>query len=230
MRVMRWRKVPSAWMVDAGIFPKLIGGKDELGTLGAKICALMVYIALAMSSEEEELGASRILSSSMTYDEIQSLTGLSRPSITKGINVLESIGLIKQQISGRSANYIFCGYDFSQGWCKLPVKALIEKSSSGLKIKPFFHFTKRGLIELHALKLYLYLLAIRGNNNLHSAVSYEKIAEQTAIPRKNIRKAGSYLLSCGLLSDIRKPQGSGDYESNANMYFSSGSADLYSRF
>lgn len=229
MKIMRWKRVPSLWMVESEVFSKLIGGSDQFGNVGAKISALMVYIALGMSSDEDESGSHRILFSSLTYDDIQVLTGLSRPSITKGIGVLEALGLIEQTINGRSASYKFCGYNFTRGWCKIPVKSLIEKTYNELKIKPFYHFSKRSLVELYALKLYLYLLAIRGNDNPYSAVSYEKISEQTAIPRKNIRKAGSYLLSCGLLSDIRKPQGD-DFESNANMYFATGCTDLYSRF
>lgn len=233
MRAWKWVRIPSGWILDNSLLPSIIGRADSNGSVGVKIGALMTYIAIAMTAVEEEsfaIGSSRIhLRSVSTYDELQRLTGLSRPLLSKSLLILEQLLLVSREASGRGTCYTITGFKREGGWCKIPVQALIEKTGSGPRIQAFTHFTKRGLVELYALKLFLYLLATRNNERSLSNVSFESISNRTGIPRKAIRKTGSFLLNVGLLSEIQKRRSDDSVENNANCYYVTGHKDLLSR-
>jgi len=234
VKVTYWKRIPSARFIDDSVLCELRGGKAGVcghRTVGAKISALMLYIAIGLCAEEEEVdGGERVLRASPTYDELQNLTGLSRPLIATALSVLDELKLIEREPQGRGASYQLTGYDPNKGWCKVPFRALSKKVNGSVQIEPFSHFHKRGLIELYALKLFLYLLAIRDNVTSESRVSYELIEERTAIPRKFIRKTGTFLISSGLLSNIKRSSG-GDsgHEGGANQYYVTGFNDLLVR-
>lgn len=237
MKVIYWKKIPSARFIDGSVLCELQGGRSGVCShrnVGAKISALMLYIALGLCAEDEEVdGKGRFLRASPTYDELQNLTGLSRPLISTALSVLDELQLIEREPQGRGASYLLTGYDYTKGWCKVPFRAISKKVDGRVQIEPFSHFNKRGLIELYALKLFLYLLAIRGNETSESKVSYELISERTAIPRKAIRKTGSFLLNSGLLSNIKRSSyqdgGDSDHEGGANKYYVTGFNDLLVR-
>jgi DNA-binding transcriptional ArsR family regulator len=236
VKVTNWKRIPSARFIDDSVLCELQGGKSGVcghRNVGAKISALMLYIAIGLCAEEEEVDGGRVLRASPTYDELQNLTGLSRPLISTALSVLDELKLIEKEPQGRGASYQLTGYDYSKGWCKVPFRALSKKVNGSVQIEPFSHFTKRGVMELYALKLFLYLLAIRDNATSESRVSYELISERTAIPRKFIRKTGTFLISSGLLSNIKRSShqdgGDSDHEGGANQYYVTGFNDLLVR-
>jgi DNA-binding transcriptional ArsR family regulator len=235
MRITTWKRLPSdRILIDDSILHELPARSDKHGNVGAKISALMLYIAIGLCAEEEEEGeSSRFLRASPTYDELQNLTGLSRPLISTALSVLEGLQLIERKQKGRSVVYQLTGYNYGKGWCKVPCRALSKRVGERVQIEPFLHFSKRARVELHALKMFLYLLAIRNNNSAESEVSYDTIAKRTGIPRKDIRKAGTFLFSSGLLSNIKKSgyqdSGESEHEGGANKYYVTGFKDLLIR-
>ncbi|WP_323996645.1 winged helix-turn-helix domain-containing protein [Aeromonas hydrophila] len=237
MKITYWKRIPSTRFVDDSVLRELHGGRGGVcghRNVGAKISALMLYIALGLCAEEEEDdGGGRVLRASPTYDELQELSGLSRPLISTALSVLDELKLIEREPQGRGVSYVLTGYSPARGWCKVPFRAISKKVNGSVQIEPFRHFKKRGLMELYALKLFLYLLAIRDNETSESKVSYELISERTAIPRSAIRKTGSFLLSSGLLSNIyqssyQNSDGS-EGDGGSNKYCVTGFKDLLVR-
>jgi len=234
MRITTWKRLPSdRILMDDSILHELPARPDKHGNVGAKISALMLYIAIGLCAEEEEGDSSRFLRASPTYDELQNLTGLSRPLISTALGVLEGLQLIEREQKGRSVVYQLTGYNYGKGWCKVPCRALSKRVGERVQIEPFLHFSKRARMELHALKMFLYLLAIRDNNSAESEVSFDTISKRTGIPRKDIRKAGSFLLSSGLLSNIKRSgyqdSSESEHEGGANKYYATGFKDLLIR-
>lgn len=161
--------------------------------LAEKIAALKIYIILCIKSSNFTDGN---YSCAMTYDSFVELASLSRSSVRKGLLRLESMGLISS--SGiKSKRYQVLNLTRS-GWCKLPVKGFIHDDQT---IESFKMFLNRYPHELNALKLYLYLLSIRVNDEYFSEVSFSKITKKTGIQFKDIKPALGFMNTIGLLDN-----------------------------
>ncbi len=235
-KIKSWVRIPSWWLVptkDNGnpLLTEIKADNDLYGSLGCKIAALLIYISIAILAEEEEDkdGNIRCLRAEVTYDTLQNMTNLSRPLLSKGLQSLEELELVRINKNGRSSSYLLNGYDHGRGWCKLPAKALVKQigSTGFYAIEPFKHFTKRSVYELYALKIFLYLLAVRGNDDNYSDPKIETIGKRTGITANRIKRTNSFLLTSGLLYEIQKSQEG--KKNSPNRYLVSGYNDLTQR-
>lgn len=159
----------------------------------------------------------------LTYDDLTALTGLSRLLVSKGLNKLESFGMIRR--TGRSSEYLLPGLDPGIGWAKLPGRALM--SATKTSILPFTRFSLRSKHELHAMKLYLYYASIRDKSAPFSTASFETIWKKTGVAERDIPTANSLLLTCGLLTRTHRDSVKDAEQHEANKYFMSGYSSLF---
>lgn len=145
----------------------------------------------------------------LTYDEITEMSGISRTLVARALNKLVEMGLIKN-LTEYSGAYALVGYGY-KGWAKLPKKAL----TYGKKEIAFFHqMSLRNKTELHALKIFIILMAFRSNDTNHANLSYEKIKHYTGVSENDIRKALSYLTVHGLIHVDKSPASNSAYQQN----------------
>jgi DNA-binding transcriptional ArsR family regulator len=211
-RRLDWVKFPTHWIEAKG----LKSMKWSAGVGSANVAALLAYITLShlLESDVEVLGqrpADEWGRVRITYDALTTATSISRTKLSQGLQVLESLALIKR-VAGSQSSYDICGYDPFQNWAKLPCRFLYK----GDVITAFSDFQLRKPIELHALKMYLLLVSRRDRATNLVNISYDTIMTYTGIPRQNIRQAINVLLYAGLVH-IEKVR-SWDHDGIANAY------------
>jgi len=128
-------------------------------------------------SADNETGLARV-----SYDYLTEATGLSRPKVSAGLNILADLEVIIRTPAGRSS-YQLPHYDLSEPWCKMPSRGFY----SGDRIPAFCDFNLRKSVELNALKLYFLFAARRGNDNNLANISYDRITDYTGIERGRIK-------------------------------------------
>lgn len=195
MKTNHWVSMNSEWIRDE----KLCDIKwltDSYGKPSSKLAALMIYIVINMYSQKDVRGSL----STLTYNQISNLTGLSRSLISNGTKTLVALKLIELRREGRKNEYIIFKKDLRYGgWCKLPCSALLNIHD---EIAAFKFLTLRSKVELHALKMYLYLVSIRDNNESYSIASFEKISKKAGISIGDIAKAKTLLVAIGLIVNV----------------------------
>ncbi len=126
---------------------------------------------------------------SVTWDELQKVTGYARATVGKAILLLESWGVIEKSTVGRKNIYRLVGVHKPGDFCLMPV-AWIEKGGDPVSR---FKNLPATLVGLNALKLYFALLAVRSTKIGTASLSYNGITRWTGIRREDIRKAWGYL-------------------------------------
>ena len=208
MSLKEWVALPSRWIEDGGL--KSFRWVDNGA---ANTAALMALIAVAHNIDRETA------SCRMTYDEICLATGISRASLSAGLSLLESRGIIRRWGNGRST-YQLLNFDMTAGWCKLPAKKLYI----GNEIAAFREFRLRSKTELYALKLYLLFASRRDNEFNVARISYDKITEYTGTPRPAIKSAISFLASLSMIYVEHLPSNANEY-GISNAYRLNGISD-----
>lgn len=193
MKKLNWAEMPSTWCTN-GKLKELTWGKNDTA---ASIGALKIYILLCLLGSKQKLQGKDKIISDLSYDEIGEGTGLSRAVIARSIKKLQEHGLIVCMGNARQRKYEVVKTKPNGGWCKLPCKPIFGE---GLKIKPFYQLHNRYQIELDALRLYLYLLSIRDNDEPYTKVSLAKVIEKTGIQLHEVPNAAALLHTIGLLS------------------------------
>lgn len=189
-----WAKFPTRWILQQ----KGLNFIDWRKYRSNGIAALLVLIALAIKrnldqKERRSGGDGSIVVA--TYDEIQELVYMSRSKVAKGLALLIELKIIERVEDNRS-NYRLVGLDSAGGWAKLPQSQLIQSG----RISVFDAFHLRSASELHALKLYLLMVAIRDRRTGYAHIGYEKITEYTGVHASNLKRAKSHLISLRLIS------------------------------
>jgi DNA-binding transcriptional ArsR family regulator len=167
---------------------------------------LEVDAAVLAQTPKTEWGFVRV-----TYDELTEAMSISRTKVSQGLTVLEKHGLISRD-TGTQSTYNIYGCDGEQPWGKLPYKSLYQ----GERIFAFKDFLLRKGSELHALKLYLLLIARRDRKTNLAIVNYDTIERYSGIPRQHIRTAVTTLAVAGLVH-LEKVK-SWEYDNMANAY------------
>lgn len=150
-------------------------------------------------------------------------SGLSRSLIAGGLKRLQRLGLMTITGSAQKRRYVITGPH--DRWFKLPCRAILRTGVLG----PFTTFTMRTKHELHAMKLYLYLAAVRPNISESTMVSYETIHQRTGVPENDIRRAINVLNASGLLLNIDREYSRTLKVNEANKYYLTGHRDLVTR-
>lgn len=188
---LSWAKMPSKW-ISSGKLKDLNANKDVAVNIAVIKIYILICIRLAPSDNPRN-------SCVITYDEISSVANLSRTVISGALKWLIGNNII--EASGKRVRiYSIPNYN-NPGWCKFPIKDVVDK---GGNVNFFKMISNRHPVELHALKLALYLLAIRGNDDEHSEVSLSKIISKTGVNYKDIFPALTLLKVLGLVSDFQR--------------------------
>lgn len=193
--MMKWAKIPSVWIQKGGL-KEFTAHRDIVD----KISAIKLFIIFCIKMEHGKDGR---FTCSLTYEQLTEIASLSRSSVRKGLIFLDSKNIIYSE-GVRNKVYIINNVGLS-GWCKIPIKALMKNAD---EIEPFKILFNRYGHELNALKLYLYLLAIRDNDSAFSEVSIGKITTRTGISAKEVRVAFSFMQTMGLLNSVEEVVGS----------------------
>lgn len=227
--------MPAETVVEA--LPLMHWRRTVERTAASETAALMVYVALIHMSDQETrevpypanplmpLGltfTTMVQMADATYDDLQQATGLSRPLVSAGVSRLEELDLIHPEGSHQKRRYCITSKGTTGGWFKLPRAAIVRNHT----IFPFGHFLLRSKHELHAMKLYLYLAAVRPNGKEFALSTYETIHKRTGIPERDIRKALSLLIGTGLLRNIHREHEANLKNYGPNQYYLTGSDKL----
>lgn len=196
-----WVKLPTKWIHENGL-TKLRWAESE----GANNVAALMLLAVIAHHVDDDSGTT-----TLTYDQLSTLTALSRVKISGGLKVLEALGVVSRRTSGRSS-LALVGYDKNAGWGKIPARRLYSHGT----ITFFNELSLRKASELYALKLYFLFVAHRNNNTNLAHISYDKIEGYTGIDRSRIKSGLSLLAANGLVHVEHLPsQGSEFGISNA---------------
>ena len=188
---LSWAKMPSKWIV-IGKLKNLNANKNVAVNIAVIKIYILICIRLAPSDNPKN-------SCAITYDEISSVANLSRTVISGALKWLIANNII--EATGRRVRiYTIPNYN-NPGWCKFPIRDVVDK---GGEINFFKMISNRHPVELHALKLLVYLLAIRGNDDEYSEVSLSKIISKIGINYKDIFPALTLLKVLGLVSDFQR--------------------------
>lgn len=210
--IPRWAPMYSWWIQDE-VIQRLSWRNNELGRPAAKTAALMLYIAITMKSSEEP-GMSPV---KITYNRLSEMTGISRELIREGITILESLEMISVEKVGRNNIYRLINKRMKGGWCKIPVKPLMTED--GKVISPFKELRLRRKIELHAIKIFLYLASVRDNHTEFSVASYETIRKAIGASDKDISRALTLLSIIGLLARVSSEKAEDNKVNQPNRYY-----------
>jgi hypothetical protein len=121
---------------------------------------------------------------------LESITGLSRPMVIKGIAKLENLKVIQIDKSNYRHGYKLQGRPNDIGWAKVPV-GLMRRQLKGI--------SNRGIAPFVALKIYITLLGLRPNNAVNVKISHDKIREYTKVQGNQIRAGLDVLFSCSII-------------------------------
>lgn len=193
----KWFRFSTGW-IRVGDMSNFKGGQQS----GESLAALKCLIAMSRHSDFY----SRLAVISLT--DLQSLTGLSRPMVIKGIRFLESRSFVKRSLEGFTTTYFVDVKVLlsDNKWAKLP----FDMVGKALPFLP-----NRGSGGLAALKIYLYLASIRPNNDQVIYAKYETIRQGTNIQQKHVRIGLDLLIEHNLL---RVSRVNGDGELRRNEY------------
>lgn len=149
---------------------------------GASIAALKCFLAVSIQADFKSDSAT------VSYNDFEALTGLSRPMIKKGLDVLFDLGLLTVG-KGYAHKYTAAPVTDTY-WAKIPTELLKRHLKD---------IGNRGAIPLGALKIYILLAAKRNNSYDWTALTYKTMEESTGIRRADIRASLSVLYSARLL-------------------------------
>jgi predicted transcriptional regulator len=210
-----WSRLPSQWIhnEDLRLFQ---AGKY----LGKSVAALKVLLAVALCAENnsaDKAGRNQG-SAGLSYDELMSLTDLSRPMVAAGVKLLCGSGIVavEGEGQGRKNRYFLSGYGVGEPWGKLPNKRLYRNARTD-RIMALHEFSCRRVSDLNALKLYLLLTAFRDVRKNYAMIGYEKIWDYTGIPEAKIRRAISVLIEQGMIR-VDQEKGTADKRNHPNRY------------
>lgn len=194
-RQERWSKIPTVWIrYDGGL------KNFSIQDIGGHAAALKIYMSIALlaayRNKPPRLYAGQ---ASMSYDQFEELTGLSRSLIPRGLAVLRERGLVQVIDTEKIHSYRLVGYeDETLGWGKIPRDHLRSgRLSPGGRLAALGH---RHQVDLNSLKIYLALVAFRDGASGYSMLSYDKIVEHTGVHRSRIRPALTSLFDAQLVA------------------------------
>lgn len=223
IKTKHWHDLPSKRVRSA--LPRFTWTPTSHGSPGVATAALMLYVVLRFMADnvsDEEGGD--VWVTRATYDDLCTAAGLSRTMVQAGLRRLEAEQLVTSEGSHQKRAYRLVWNTDETGWFKLPCLAI----ATGTLVRPFAHFKLRSKHELHAMKLYLYLAAVRRNHETYTSATYETIHAKLGIAEREVRTAISLLLTTGLLASVGR-QGGGTLAEpvyGANMYFLTGHHNL----
>lgn len=178
----RFSKCPT-WWVRSGVLRDGFGAMDA----GTSIAGLKCIIAISHDVNFHSL------ESSLSYSDLEERTGLSRPMVRKGLQLIEDLELIEVDRGYRN-KYTLIEDKNDPGWAKLPIYPLKYE----LKRIP-----NKGRITLYGLRFYIQLLSDRPNTTNQIHMKYETIQSKVGTQGKDIKGSIDLLFNHQLISVSR---------------------------
>lgn len=158
---------------------------------GTSIAALKVYLAIST------LAKYTTHRTETSIDDLEAMTGCSRPKVESGIRLLESLALIDVDRSVKPHGYTLSGHASSARLTKVPAELLR---------KQLRHMPNRGASALAAMKLYVAMLVMRLNPDrtkgigyYHARVMHTTLQEATGIRPQHVLSGLDHLFTHDLL-------------------------------
>ncbi|MDN4130035.1 hypothetical protein [Pantoea ananatis] len=190
------------------------------------ISTLKIFILICLKSERDDEGG---YSASLTYDQITQYCSLSRRLTSEGLRYLELHNIIEvygdrkkryilKNCRKEDKNLVTCRFHSKQGyWCKIPFGSFIDE---GGRISAFEAMNNRNVVELNALKLYLYVMMVRSGGKAYTAVTIRTMKAKLGISYQEIIVAISFLNSVGLMDKVNYGSNAiGNYDERFAMKF-----------
>jgi len=174
MTTPKWSSFPRKWMFDR--LSRFPAGAQA----GAHMAALRVYLALALRADFNDRTAS------VSLTELQTLTGLSRPMVTKGIAKAASTELVAVDNSGYRHSYRLLGQEDDTAFAKIPKSRLRQQLPK---------LPTRGFHALDALKVYLALVLVRPRDSFTLPISVRLLAARSGVQPRRVRAAIDVLIN-----------------------------------
>jgi len=207
-----WKPLPYSRLRECNFLNKI----DEASPSNW-IAAIKVYLSIVIKADVDADGC---YCSFLSYPQLQKMTGMSRQLICNGLSKLKSFGIIRDE-GVRKKKYIIMVCDkgstmslpvmkafssFSDGaWCKLPVKGLVDSKG---RVSAFLAMSNRNVNELHALRLFIYLLSIRRKGSVFIVVGKYKLMQKLKFESRQLDMALSHMSSIGFI--VKQRYRSGD--------------------
>lgn len=223
------------WWVDAPFFKKVINNQET----GKGIAVLKTAIAIAMQSDFHSR------ESKISYSELENITGLSRPMVSKAIQILIQENIIelmlidgKEKKKGQANVYRLLDKSPEDSLVDEPLEdSLVDdnddfsfskkkrKGWTKLPYKPLLENLKnlpnKGVGGLGALKNYLIILKYRSNHLDFTQISHNKFIEKCGVQANTVKRSNDILFNNNLISIAKKIE-DGHVVASPNMYFIKG--------
>ncbi|MBY0241202.1 MAG: hypothetical protein K2X55_17990 [Burkholderiaceae bacterium] len=188
---------------------------------GAATAALLLLFALAVIANQAQRhhGLRQNNQVAATYEQLQAMVPLSRKLIADGLQLLLMVEAIGFTRDGRRNLYTLNGIEHNGSWCMLPQSHLLQRQQHLARLQVFIDQIRRRE-SLHALKVYMLILAFRDRHTNFAAIGYDKIGHYAGLRREEISTATAMLASLQLVrqvSDEEHPRRRGD--PHHNRYF-----------
>ncbi len=195
---MAWSRLPNAWIYDGGLRRFSTAPKDR----GRSSAALKVLLALIVRAENKSLSEAghNQGSVSSSYDDLMSLTNLSRAQIAKAVKLLTELQLVTVTRAGRGGRnrYFISNYGPHDRYGKVPNRRIYGTADPG-RIRVLHEFSCRNESDVNALKLYFLMCGLRDSSGNRTLASYVTIETKTGVAQAKIRRALSVLIEHGLI-------------------------------
>lgn len=201
MSIKNWAKLPSSWIEDRGLCAFRWTTKEPDAGGASEVAALMVLLVIAHRADSDT-GVARL-----TYNDLQTATGISRTKIADGLNLLAKRGIISREPKGRSTIGLV-NYGEGHRWAAVPAKPLYDRAGA---IMAFEDFHLRKQAELNALKIYLAIAARRDTEQNIAWLTYEKMGSYAGLRPQLIKSALGVLNINGLITVDSVPRTNAEY-------------------
>lgn len=182
---MQFGRLPNWWFrKDDGLMFHLRA--DDTGTgIAAMKCLLGIAVLVDFHS----------LSVDSSLNDMELITGLSRPMVIRGIEKLSELGFIAVDRTNYKNRYILCESPNDRNWAKVPVAAIRKN----LKM-----ISNQGIAPFAALKIYITLLSLRYQDKNTVMINHETLRGYTRLQANQIRKGLDVLYCCPLIHLMAK--------------------------
>jgi len=191
---LRFSMLPTWWVRKGFLLTAFRGGKETGVSIAALKCVMAISTVVNFYSRKGQI----------SYNELEDVTGLSRPMVQRGISALEEMGILKVD-RGHSNEYELLIAADDSYWTKLPVARIHRE----LREIP-----NRGAVPLAGLKIYLFLLSHRKNDSLSVSTPYTVFCDMLGIQRTHVRSGLDILYSHSFLHVTPRERAGSD----ANLY------------
>lgn len=213
--------MPSRWIREGEL--AAISWRESKGDATA---ALLLLMALCVERNRANIGretgerASAAVPASddrelvhATYDRLMDMTMLSRAKVAGGLKILRELKVVVA--TPRASEYRLPSIETPGSWCQLPQGHVWDNPHVAKYLKGL---TLRHRAELDALKVYLMLLAFRGNKNSVTLLGYERMTQLAGLDRTEITRAKSHLFNWGLIVEKEVDPAPGQIGRNPTSY------------